>query len=141
MATKLFVNLPVKNLNKSIEFFTKLGFKFDKRFTDEKATCMIINEDSYVMLITEKFFKTFTKKEIADSSETTETIISISTDSRKKVDELADKAIKAGGKRYRDTEDMDWMYTKSFLDPDNHNWEIFYMDLKKLPVAEKSESR
>jgi predicted lactoylglutathione lyase len=128
MATQIFVNLPVKDLNKSVEFFTKLGFTFNPQFTDENATCMIVGENNFVMLLVEKFFKTFTKKEIADATKTTETIIALSMDTRERVDEIGDKALAAGGKESNETQDHGFMYTRSFQDLDGHIWEIFYMD-------------
>jgi uncharacterized protein len=88
MATKIFVNLPVKDLNKTIEFFTKLGFTFNPQFTDENATCMIVGEDIFVMLLVEGFFKTFTKKEICDATKDTEVIVALSAESREKVDQM-----------------------------------------------------
>ncbi len=128
MATKIFVNLPVKNLNKTIEFFTKLGFTFNPQFTDENATCMIVGEDIFVMLLVEKFFKTFTKKEICDTAKDTEVIIALSTESREKVDQIINKAIEAGGSESRAPQDYGWMYGRSFQDIDGHLWEIIYMD-------------
>src|SRR4030095_7540849 len=110
MATKIFVNLPVKDLNKTIEFFTKLGFTFNPQFTDEKATCMIVGEDIFVMLLVEKFFKTFTKKEIADATKSTEAIFALSTDSREKVDEMVKNAVEAGGTTPNEKQDQGFMY-------------------------------
>jgi len=128
MATKIFVNLPVKDLNKTIEFFTKLGFTFNPQFTDENATCMIVGEDIFVMLLVEKFFKTFTKKEICDTAKNTEVIVALSAESREKVDQMINKAIEAGGKESRAPQDHGWMYGRSFQDNDGHLWEIIYMD-------------
>ena len=128
MATKIFVNLPVKDLNKSIEFFTKLGFSFNQQFTNENATCMVIGDDIYVMLLVEKFFKTFTKKEIADTSQTTEVIVCLSAESRAQVDELVDKAYAAGATESNFTTDQGFMYGRSFQDVDGHLWEVMYMD-------------
>ena len=88
MTTGIFVNLPVKDLNKTIDFFTKLGFRFNPQFTDENATCMIVGEDIFVMLLVEKFFRTFTKKEICDASKNTEVIVALSVESREKVDQI-----------------------------------------------------
>ncbi|HEY6503545.1 MAG TPA: VOC family protein [Chitinophagaceae bacterium] len=134
MTTKIFVNLPVKDLKKSIAFFTHLGFSFNPQFTDDKAACLVINDGSiYAMLLTEPMFKTFTKKEIADASKTTEVLIAIDAESRKKVDELVKKAIEAGGSTYSDPQDHGWMYQHSFADPDGHQWELLYMDESKLP--------
>ena len=124
----VFVNLPVKNLNASIEFFTKLGFKFNPQFTDQNATCMIISEDAFVMLVVNDFFKTFTKKAISDATKSTETIVALSADSRKDVDEVMNKALAAGGKPSVDPMDQDGMYGRSFQDLDGHLWEVIYMD-------------
>lgn len=128
MATKIFVNLPVKNLDKSKEFFGKLGYTFNAQFTDEKAACMVISEDIYAMLLTEAFFKTFTSKDITDTSKSTEVLICLSADSRVQVDELYDKAVAAGAKTPRDKNDMGFMYNVSFEDLDGHTWEIMWMD-------------
>jgi predicted lactoylglutathione lyase len=128
MATKIFVNLPVKNLNRSIEFFTKLGFKFNPQFTDENATCMIVGEDIFVMLLIEKFFKMFTTKEISDATKSTEVILALTADSREEVDEMINKVIKAGGIEPNEPQDHGWMYGRSFQDVDGHLWEVFYID-------------
>jgi len=133
MATQMYLNLPVKDLDKSIGFFTKLGFKFNPQFTDENATCMIVGEDIYVMLLVEKFFKTFIKKEICDAAKSTEALIGLSVDSRDQVDEMVKIAVDAGGSIYSDPQDHGWMYGHSFADLDGHQWEIFYMDMSKFP--------
>jgi len=101
MATKIFVNLPVKDLKKTIAFFTRLGFKFNPQFTDETATCMIVGEDSFVMLLTEAKFKTFTPKAICDATKSTEVLVCLSSDSRAKVDEMVHNAVAAGGTTYK----------------------------------------
>ena len=137
MTTKIFVNLPAKDLNKTIEFFTKLGFKFNPQFTDENATCMIVGEDIFVMLLVEKFFKTFTKKEICDSSKNTEVIVALSVEGREKVDQMINKVIEAGGREYREPQDHGWMYGRSFEDINGHIWEIIYMDESALKNDEK----
>ena len=129
MSTKIFVNLPVNDLNKSVEFFSKLGYTFDSRFASENGTCMIIGENIFVMLLVEKFFKTFTKNEIADTSKTTESIICLSADNREAVDELVNNAVAAGGKIYRDKEDHGFMYSQAYSDLDGHLWEIMYIDV------------
>jgi predicted lactoylglutathione lyase len=128
MATKIFVNLPVKDLDKSIEFFTKLGYSFNPQFTDEKATCMIIGEDIFVMLLVDKFFKTFVPNDIADATKSTESIICLSSESREKVDEMVKKAIEAGGKIYKEPQDHGFMYGHGYQDLDGHLWEIMWMD-------------
>ena len=132
MATKIFVNLPVKDLNKSIAFFANLGFTFNPQFTDEKATCMIVGEDIFVMLIVEEFFKTFTKKEISDTNKTTEVIFSLSVESREKVDQMVKKAIDAGGTISIEPQDYGFMYQNSFQDIDGHLWEVLYMETNEI---------
>ena len=128
MATMIFVNLPVKDLDKSVQFFTALGFSFNPDFTDENATCMIINDDAFVMLLVENYFKTFTSKPIADARSTTEAILSFSLDSREAVDELVRTALTAGGTPSEEAQDYGFMYNHSFQDPDGHLWEVFWMD-------------
>jgi uncharacterized protein len=133
MATQIFVNLPVKDLNKSKEFFEKLGFSFNPQFTNDQGACLIIGENIFAMLLTETFFATFTNKEIADAKKTTEALIAIDAESRQSVDEIVKKAVEAGGAVYRDAEDHGWMYGHSFADLDGHQWEILYMDKNKIP--------
>jgi hypothetical protein len=133
MAAKIFINLPVKDLNKSVEFFTWLGFTFDPRFTDQNGTCMIVGDDISVMLLTEAHFKTFTLKEVPDTSKTIEAILSLSVESREKVDAMMDSVFKAGGKEAREKMDYGWMYGRAFLDPDGHLWEVFTMDMSAMP--------
>ncbi len=128
MTTKIFINLPVKDLNITIEFFTKLDFRFNPQFTDENATCMIVGEDIFVMLLVEKFFKTFTKKEICDTTKNTEVIVALSAESREKVDQMINKAIESGGMESNAPQDHGWMYGRSFEDINGHLWEIIYMD-------------
>ncbi|MCC6145966.1 MAG: VOC family protein [Anaerolineaceae bacterium] len=129
MSTKIFVNLPVKDLNRSVEFFKNLNFTFNSQFTDENATMMVVGEDIYVMLLVEKFFKTFTSKEIVDTSQSTEVIISLSAGSHEEVDRLADLALQAGGKPSGAAQEMDGMYVRGFEDPDGHLWEVAYMQI------------
>lgn len=140
MARQIFVNLPVKDLNKSIEFFTKLGFKFNPQFTDENATCMIIDKDSFVMLLVEKFFKTFIPdKEICDARKSTEALVALSAESRGKVNEMIDKVVAVGGTEYRKVQDYGWMYGRAFQDINGHIWEIFYMDESAMPEEMKKK--
>lgn len=132
MGTKVFLNLPVKDLNKSKEFFAKLGFTFNPQFTDQNAACMVISEDNYAMLLVESFFKTFTKKEIVDAMKSTEVLIALSAENKAKVDEILGKALAAGAKEPRAPQDHGFMYGRAFEDPDGHNWEIFWMDPKAI---------
>lgn len=128
MATKIFVNLPVKDLPRSMEFFTKLGYTFNPQFTNESGACMVISEDIYAMLLVETFFKTFTKKEICDATKSTEVLLALSTDSREKVDEHVNKALAAGATEPMPPQDHGFMIQRSYQDLDGHVWEIFYMD-------------
>lgn len=132
MGTKVFVNLPVKDLNKSKEFFAKLGFKFNPQFTDQNAACMVISEENYAMLLAEPFFKTFTKKEIANAKTSTEVLVALSAESKEKVDEMLSKALAAGAKEAREPQDLGFMYGRSLEDLDGHIWEIFWMDPKAI---------
>jgi uncharacterized protein len=126
--SKLFVNLPVKSLDASVAFFTKLGFTFNPQFTDKNATCMIVGEDAFVMLLVEDFFKTFTQKSIADATATTEVIMSVSADSKEAVDTMVATALENGGKESNQAQDQDFMYSWSFKDLDDHLWEVVWMD-------------
>lgn len=128
MPTKIFVNLPVRDLDRSMAFFEALGFSFNPQFSDDTAACMIISDDIYAMLLTHAKFKEFTPKDIADTGKTTEVITALSQDSREAVDRLADAALKAGGTEARPPMDHGFMYDRSFNDPDGHIWEIFWMD-------------
>lgn len=128
MPTNIFVNLPVKNLARSMEFFEQLGYKFNPQFTDETAACMMVSDNIYSMLLTEEKFKTFTPKQVADATKTSEVLIALSCDSRAQVDELVDKAIAAGGSAARPPQDHGFMYERAYQDLDGHIWEIFWMD-------------
>jgi uncharacterized protein len=138
MINQIFVNLPVKNLSITVEFFKKIGFSFNPQFTDENATCMIISDNIFVMLLVEKFFKTFTNKEICDTTKDTEMIIALSAESRQKVDEMIRNVIEAGGKEYREPQDHGWMYGRSFEDINGHLWETIYMDEEALKKQQAS---
>jgi predicted lactoylglutathione lyase len=128
MTTKIFVNLPVKNLKRSMDFFGKLGFTFNRQFTDDTAACMVISEDIYTMLLTEPKFKEFTRKPIADATKTTEVLTCLSMESREKVNSLVDTALSAGATEAREPMDHGFMFGRSFNDLDGHIWEIMWMD-------------
>ena len=127
MARQLFVNLPVRNLDTTVEFFTALGFSFNPAFTDENATCMIVGENLFVMLLVEKFFKGFTDKAITDTSKSTEVLTCVSCNGKAQVDELVAKARAAGGKVPRQAQDHGFMYSHGYEDLDGHTWELVYM--------------
>lgn len=135
MATKIFVNLPVKDLKKSIEFFTQLGFTFNPQFTDETATCMIVSEENFVMLLTEEKFKAFTPKPVCDATKSTEVLLALSFESRAKVDEIVRNAVAAGGSTYKEPQDHGFMYAHGFQDLDGHIWEPFFMEPSAINQA------
>ncbi len=139
----IFVNLAVKDLGRAVDFFTELGFSFDARFTDESATCMIVSDQAFVMLLVEDRFRDFTKNELADPATHTEAILAVSAESREEVDEFADKALATGGRPANDPIDMDFMYGRSFHDPDGHLWEVMWMDpvaVERGPAAVAAEA-
>lgn len=130
---QIFVNLPVKDLERTKAFWKALGFAFNPHFTDDKAGALVLGENIFAMLLAEPFFKTFTEKEICDASRQVETINAISVDSREEVDALAAKAASGGGKVLR-RQDYGWMYSQAFEDLDGHLWELLFMDLSKRPA-------
>jgi predicted lactoylglutathione lyase len=127
-ARKLFVNLPVRDLQRSKQFFAALGFEFNPRFTDEKAACMVLNEEAYVMLLVEPFFRTFDKREICDTTSHTEALLAISCASRAEVDDIVKRAVAVGGSTPDSPKDHGFMYDWSFYDLDGHGWGVFWMD-------------
>lgn len=134
MSRQIFVNLPIKNMDKSQAFFKSLGFSFNPQFSNEQGACLVISEDhSYVMLLVEPFFSTFTKKSIADADKTTEVLVCISCDSRAEVDEMVRKALAAGGKSPNAPQDHGNMYGHGFEDLDGHIWELVWMEPKAVP--------
>lgn len=128
MATQIYLNLPVKNLKKSIDFFTKLGFNFNPQFSDDTAAAMIVSDDIFVMLLTEEKFKLFSPKEICDAKKYAEVLTCLSCESRQKVDEMVRNAVAAGGTTYNEPQDHGFMYGHGFQDLDGHVWELMYMD-------------
>ncbi len=129
----IFVNLPVKDLQKTRTFWTKLGFAFNEQFSDDKALCLVLNDGNiYSMLITHELFSTFTNRPIADNS-STQVLIAIEVESREKVDEIVTLALENGANRYRESEDHGWMYYDSFADLDGHQWEVMFSDPNQIP--------
>lgn len=124
----IFVNLPVKDLDKAKAFYTSLGFSINEQFTDENASCVVISESIYVMLLTEPFFSTFGPLPIADATKTKEVLLALSVETREEADQFVDKALAAGGKTWMPANDMGFMYGTSFQDLDGHVWELSWMD-------------
>ena len=134
-ARKIFVNIAVRDLQRSMDFFTKLGFRFDPQFTDEHAACMIVSDAAFVMLLAEPFFKTFTRNETCDTSKQTEALFALSCGSRAEVDTMVATAVAAGGAHAMDAQDHGFMYGWSFYDPDGHHWEVLYMEPQAMQQA------
>jgi predicted lactoylglutathione lyase len=128
MDQMIFVNLPVKDLEVSKAFFTKLGYSVNAQFTDENASSIVISDTIVVMLLKESFFQTFTTRAIADTATTVESITCLSAESREAVDSLVDTALSSGASAAQEPVDHGFMYGRSFLDPDGHHWEVVWMD-------------
>jgi len=128
MSRMIFVNLPVQDLDKSVAFFTELGFDFNAAFTDENATCMVVSDKAFVMLLVQPFFSTFTTKQVADAGTHTGVILGVSAHSRQEVDALVDRALELGGRVSKEPSDEGYMYGRSFYDLDGHAWEVIWMD-------------
>ncbi|MCC5806009.1 MAG: VOC family protein [Opitutales bacterium] len=135
MPHKIFVNLPVENLERSIDFFTRLGFAFDPRFTDRNAACMVIGENMFAMLLVEDFFRGFTGKEVCNTARCNEVLVALAFDSRDEVNDIVDKAWNHGGTVPNEPTDHGWMYQWAFLDPDGHRWEPIFIDESAVPVG------
>ena len=133
MAKKIFINLPVSDLKKEMEFYTKIGFTNNPTFTDDTAACMVLSEEIYVMLLTHEKFSQFTTKKIIDSKDSIGVINSISVDSLDEVHAMADAALNAGGSEPSETKDYGFMLQRSFTDLDGNHWEVLYMDMSKFP--------
>lgn len=133
MASKVFINLPVKNIVASRKFFGALGFGFNEQFSDDKAVCVVVSDSIFVMLLQESYFQTFTKKPISDAKKSTEVLIALDAASREEVESLVQKAVAAGGRIYAEPADHGWMYQHSFEDLDGHQWELAYLDVTKMP--------
>ncbi|MBN1411104.1 MAG: VOC family protein [Spirochaetales bacterium] len=137
MVAHVFINLPVKNLDKSTRFFRALGFSFNETYADETSACLVLSGDISVMLLTEERFMSFTPKKISDARKTAELFLALSVESREEVDELVGKAVAAGGTAYDEPEDHGFMYGHVFQDLDGHAWEVFYMDSEKFEQEKK----
>jgi uncharacterized protein len=137
---KMFVNLAVRDLKRAKGFFSALGFDYNPKFTDDNAACMMIGDDSYVMLLSEPFFKTFTTRDVCDTSRQTEALIALSCGSRNEVDQLVKKATDAGGRDAMPAQDHGFMYGRSFYDLDGHHWEVMWMDPRAVELGPQAFS-
>ena len=140
METQIFINLPVKVLSRSVNFFTGLGFTLNPEFTNEKAACIKISDTIWVMLLTEEFFQTFTKKQITNAFTHTEVILCLSAESREAVDQMVQKAVAAGGTAPNDKQDHGFMYGWGFQDPDGHLWEVAWMNTAAMAAEATNQA-
>ena len=131
--TSIFVNIPTSDLERSKAFYLALGAELSPQFTDDNAACMILSSEGYVMLLTEPFFKGFTKRQIADTSTSSEALLALSCASREEVDTMAQQALDGGGSHAMDPQDHGFMYARSFYDLDGHHWEVVWMDPAAAP--------
>lgn len=134
MPRNLYVTLPIKDLKRSVDFFTALGFAFDQQFSSENGAALVVNDSTRVMLATEPFFSTLTKVPIVDARASTEVLLALSLDSRAEVDELVQKAVAAGAAEGHDPEDLGFMYSRAFVDLDGHQWGVLHMDMAQPPA-------
>lgn len=134
MTMQIFINLPVRDLQASIAFYTRLGFTFNPQFTDATGTCMIVSDTIFVMLLTHDKFKSFTPNPICDAKTSTEVLLAMPCEGREAVDSTVRDAVAAGGTTYNEPQDHGFMYAHGFQDLDGHIWEVFYM-----PAAEKGD--
>lgn len=128
MAKRLFVNLPIKEVNRTRNFFESLGFEFNPMFSDDKALCLVLGENFYAMLLEEPYFQTFITKPISNAKETTEVLLSLQLDTKEDVHRMVDKAIELGAREYNPPTDNGFMFQRVFEDLDGHQWEIAWMD-------------
>jgi len=133
MHKQIFVNLPVKDLQRSVAFFGKLGYTFNPQFTDENATCMILGDNLFAMLLVEPYFRSFIEKDVSDAHRATEVLLAVPVDGREAVDALVSKALEAGAREPRPAQDLGFMYQRSYEDLDGHTWEVFHMS--EMPPA------
>lgn len=134
MATMIFVNLPIRDLAKSMAYYKAIGFDHNPQFTDETTACIIISDTIYAMVLTHEKFAQFSSKPIPDALEQTGALYALSRDSREAVDEIAEKGLAAGGTETRPKQDYGFMYSRAVADIDGHTWEYVWMDMSQMPT-------
>lgn len=130
---QIYVNLPVKDIQKTKEFWTKLGFSINEQITDERAVCVIMNDNTYVMFLTEEHFQTFSERPVP-KGDTTQVLVAIGLDSREEVDQLVNTAVKNGAYQHEEPQDYGWMYHNSFWDINGHCWNVMFSDPSQMPT-------
>jgi len=129
----IYVNLPVKDIAKTKEFWTQLGFKINEQISDEKAVCVILNENMFVMFLTEEFFQTFSERPVP-KGDTTQVLITIGLNSREEVDNVVNTAVANGATQHEEAQDHGWMYQNSFWDINGHGWNVMFTDISQIPL-------
>ncbi|ROI00092.1 VOC family protein [Chryseobacterium daecheongense] len=130
--SQIYVNLPVKDIQKTREFWTNLGFSINEQFSDDKAACVIMNDDIYVMFLTEEYFQTFSHKPVP-KGDTAQVLVAIGLNSREEVDTVVNTALKNGGTQDEEPQDYGWMYQNSFWDINGHGWNVTFADISQFP--------
>lgn len=133
MPKQIFVNLPIRDMERSQAFWKSLGYSFNPQFTNDQGACMVVSDSIFVMLLVEPFFKGFTNKPVADATKATEVLVALNFDSRDEVDAVVKKAIAAGATTPMPPQDHGFMYQHGFTDLDGHMWEVFWMDPSQVP--------
>lgn len=130
---RTFIYLPVQDLEKSMNFFTQLGFLFDNQMTDQRSACLVINEDCiYCMLVKADFFDAFTSKPVAVNPQSTEVVIAMELEDKEAVDDLIREVVAGGGAIYSEPINRGWIYQHFFYDPDGHQWEVFAVSKERI---------
>lgn len=129
---QIFVNLPVKNIQKTKEFWTNLGFSVNEQISDERAVCIIMNDTISIMFLTEEFFETFSDRPVP-KGDTTQVLVAIGLDSREEVDEVVNAAVANGATQHEEPQDHGWMYQNSFWDINGHGWNVIFADPSQIP--------
>lgn len=132
---QVYINLPVKNIQQTKDFWTKLGFSIDEKFSDENAVCVVLQQDNtYVMFLTEAYFQTFSERPVP-KGDTTQVLVAIGLNSREEVDDVVNKAVANGATQHEEAQDYGWMYQNSFWDINGHGWNVTFADMSKMPTA------
>ena len=129
---QIYVNLPVKDVQKTKDFWTKLGFTINEQFSDEKAVCVVLNDNTFVMFLTEEYFQTFSERPVS-KGDTTQVLVAVGMQSRAEVDQIVNAAVANGATQHEEAQDHGWMYQNSFWDIDGHGWNVMFTDISKMP--------
>ncbi|NUB44238.1 lactoylglutathione lyase [Fertoebacter nigrum] len=138
MPQMIFVNIPVSDLERSKAFYQALGFSLNLQFADDSACCVVISDTIFLMILTHERFQGFATLPRADTSATTSVLICLSRDSREAVDDITKAALAAGGSEPKPAQDLGFMYSRTFMDPDGNVFEPAWMDMQAAETADKT---